>query len=567
MATGTQTTPRARDGRSWTPWGIDDADVRIFLVAAMVVSAALGLWFSRDTTFSLDEIEVFSGTAHLDLQGALEPSSSGHLFLTWRLTFAALLNAFGADYLPFRVLAMGTVLLTAGLFFVFVKRRVGSVVALAPTLVLLFYGSDTLHAISGNGFIVLLGLAAGIAALLALEREDRAGDVAACALLILAVSTFSSAIAFVVGVAVLIVIGSDRWRRAWVFLVPAVLYAAWVLWSRKFDTSAESTVTLSNLLLAPDWALNGLSTAGAALLGLNYPFSGTANQGWGPVVAVIAVAALGWRLSRGDISRWLWALIAIPVTLWVTEAARGPLPGFRGPDSARYIFPATIAILLVAAEAARGARFGRRVTIAIYVVAAISLATNIALLRDGSAGLRAQAPTTRADLSAVEIGNGRLAAPFSDTILGAVLRQTGEGSVATGYLDSVRDFGSPAFSLSALQAQSEPLRAHVDSVLADNLDVALEPVHGPPRNCERVSDRHDQGATFRLPPGGAVLRASGSSAPADLRLRRFGTAFSVPAGELQSGEASALSIPRDSAPVPWVASTSAAQLEVCGPPT
>ena len=208
--------------------------------------------------------------------------------------------------------------MTTALFFVFARRRVGALAALAPTLVLLFFGSDSLHAISGNGFTILLTQAAGIGALLALEREDRRGDALACALLLLALATYSEGLPFVVGAAVLILLGPDRRRRAWVFLIPAVLYGAWLLWSHNRVGGAEGNVTLSNLLLAPNWAFNSLASSGASLLGLNYPRLGT---GWGPTVAVLALLALGLRLWQGSIPRFLWATMAVLGTLWLMGAA------------------------------------------------------------------------------------------------------------------------------------------------------------------------------------------------------------------------------------------------------
>ena len=304
----------------------------------MAVSLVLGLWFSRDTTFTLDELYLFSASPQLDLRGLIEPYN-GHLVLTTRLVYAATLDVFGAGYLPFRLLTLCSVLLTAGLLFVFAQRRIGAVAALAPTLVLLFYGSDPYHVISGNGFTVLLPLALGIAALLALEREDLGGDLGACVLLCLAIATYSVGVAFVVGTAALILLGADRWRRAWVFLVPALLYGAWFLWSRSQDAgTGEGTVSLGNLLLVPNWMLNSLAAVGTSLLGLNYDY-GELGSNWGPVVAIAALVALAWRLRLGNVPTWLWALMAVPATLWVIGAARGVFPPFRVPQSSRYIFP------------------------------------------------------------------------------------------------------------------------------------------------------------------------------------------------------------------------------------
>ena len=70
---------------------------------------------------------------------------------------------------------MTVIAVTVGLLFVYCKRRVGGLAALAPCLVLLVFGSDPLHALLGNGFTVVGSLGCGIGALLAVERDDLAG--------------------------------------------------------------------------------------------------------------------------------------------------------------------------------------------------------------------------------------------------------------------------------------------------------------------------------------------------------------------------------------------------------
>ncbi len=118
---------------------------------------------------------------------------------------------------------------------------------------------------------------------------------------------------------------------AWVVLVPAALYGAWFLWSQNQAGNAGNNIKLSNLLLVPDWALNSLATVGSSLLGLNYPSLGS---GWGPVIAVAAVVALGWRLWRGSIPKWLWVAMTVPAALWLIagaacDAAGSPAPEIR----------------------------------------------------------------------------------------------------------------------------------------------------------------------------------------------------------------------------------------------
>src|SRR5215210_1965254 len=130
------TTLRVGEARSWAPAWIGEAQIRLAVAGAMVVSAALCLWLSRGLTFTIDQITWFSFSPHLDLRAAIEPYN-GHLIATTRLLTAAIVDAFGAGYLPFRLIVTATVLLTAGLFFEFARRRIGAIAALAPTLVLL----------------------------------------------------------------------------------------------------------------------------------------------------------------------------------------------------------------------------------------------------------------------------------------------------------------------------------------------------------------------------------------------------------------------------------------------
>jgi len=553
--TVTESTSQQAPPRSWAPNRIGDTQVELALAAAMVGAILLGVYLGRDTTFQPDEIYLFSATPHLDLRGALEPHN-GHLILVPRLVFAPILHSSGADYLPIRLLGIGSVLLASGLFFVFARRRVGALAALAPTLVLLFFGSAYPHSIAGSGFAILFTQAAGISALLALDRDDRRGDVLACALLVLALATYSEGIPFVVGAAVLILLRADSRRRIWVFLVPAVLYAAWFLWSHNRAGGAEGDVSLSNLLLFPNWAFNSLATTGSSLVGLNYPQLGF---GWGPVIALAALFALGLRLRQSPISRFLWATMAVLGALWLMGAAAAD-PPVRIPSASRYVYPTAIATLLVMAEAARGVRLQRGAIAILYAVAAISLATNIALLRDSAGVLRRVAVVYRADLTALDLDRGRL--PTNPTIaMDRVLRLTGDGNVASGYLQAVREFGSPGFSLSELRAQGEQARREVDTVIANANGIMLRPTGPPKGHCADAEGTPGRGVGFKIPAGGVVIRSNGISAP--LVLGRFASDFTVQAGQLDPGQWMALSVPSDSAPDPWYASTPAAPVTIC----
>lgn len=549
--------------------GRADRWATIALAVAMTISVALSVWLTRGTTYSVDELSWFSTTPGLDLDSAFEPYI-GHWILIPRITYAAILEALGPSYLPFRLLAAVAVVLAAGLFFVFARRRVGAVVALPPTLVLLFFGSDSLHTLTGNGFTVLLAVAAGIGALLALERGERRGDVAAMLLLCLGLVTYSVAAAFVAAAAALIVLGERPVRRLWVVLVPAALYVGWFAWSNfSGPSTTESNLSLSNLLLVPSWALDAVAAVGVALVGLDYSFEPdvpgivTIDVGWGPVVAVVLLAAFAWRVSRAGVSRSMWVALAVPAALWLMYALAAAPEAGREPANPRYLLPSTFAVLLVAAEAARGVRLGRGAIIVLYAAAAFGLATNLALMRDASQNLREQADMSRARLTTLELAGAP--GPFVRLrMIGPVMQRFGETHVFTDYADAARELGSPAFSLADLRDQPEPVRQHADNALVDNFGIRLRRARARPTGCERVTAPKRDAASFELPKGGAILLTG--ERRSSVMVRRFGDTFSVPIGDLAPDVPAELRVPTDAAPDPWYASTSARQVEVCDLP-
>ena len=231
--------------------------------------------------------------------------------------YATVFKLFGPDYLVFRLLEVLGIALVAGLFFAFAKRRVGALAALAPSVLLLFLGSAHDDTLDPLGITHVYCVAAGLGALLALERDSRRADLAACALLVVSVATFSYGFAFLGGVTVSVLLRGDRWRRAWIVLVPLALYGAWLLAPNLPDTGAAESVhlRLSNVLLIPNFLADAAAAVAAGLAGLSYDFAnpssagigvGTINSSWGYLIAGLAAAALGIRLRRGSVPASLW---------------------------------------------------------------------------------------------------------------------------------------------------------------------------------------------------------------------------------------------------------------------
>lgn len=559
-------------------WGDEKRWAWAALACAMALAGAVILWLGRGMTFWGDELALMFISPHFSIGDALQPHE-GHLVFVTRIVYRAMFEAFGTAYLPFRLLTVGTILLTVGLFFTYATRRVGPLVALAPCLVLLLFGSDSLHVLLGNGFGVLFGVACALGALLLLDRDDRRGDASACLLLCVAVATYSVALAFVAGAGVGILLRRDRLRRIWIVALPVGLYAAWWLWSQGLDTGSGSQASMTNALLLPAWGFQSLSAVLDALSGFGYEFSpGAPPPAVGPPLAVVALVALGWRLMRGPIPRALLAAMATVLALWLLGALVSDSQMGRIPDDPRYLFPGSVAILVLAAEAAAGLRWTRAGIVLLYVFAAAGLAVNAAELRDRSAELRdINAVQTRAALTAFEIAGRHTAPDFvppappavelpllgAQSPLAVPFTSLPEGeSAPRALLEARQRYGRLGFTVSDLRAHGEPATAGADAVLVGALRLRLVAPSDPIRTraCTTVPGRPESGVVAQLPRGGALLRAPAAT---EVRVRRFGAETTFGIGTLAPHRAAILRVPADRVAVPWWAYASSASLTVC----
>ena len=534
------------------PW-FDRMAWPLFAVAA-VIATILILWLGRDRTLSADEMIWFMQTPDLDLGGAIEPHV-GHLILTTRLVYKAVFSVFGVGYLPFQLLTIATVVLTAGLFFAYAGRRVGKLAALAPTLVLLVFGSDSAHLLAGNGFTVIGALACGLGALLALDRDDRRGDVIACALLCLGVVTYTVALPFVVGAAVFVGLREDRWRRAWIVVIPVAIYVAWWLWALGSDSSSESQITLSDVLLFPSWAYQSLSSTLGALAGLDYSYAGSTIEA-GPTLAVLALIGVGWRFRRGPVPKLLWAALAIAVSFWLMGAISKDL--LRTPDSARYLYPGALVVLIAAAWVAAGMRWRRSALVALFVVAAAGVFTNIALLRDNGGLNRFNAIGQRAILAGIEIAGPNANPSYIPDDGPQSITLAFQPEHATGaYLAAADRYGSIGYSPEEVRGLVDPFRELTDHSLVGALGLALTPSPGdvPREGCVELGPGPGATPLLELEPGQTLALESDQAAA--VKVGRFAATPSVDVGTAQPGELQTLTVPADQIPDPWHVSSAA----------
>jgi hypothetical protein len=539
---------------TWRSWpqraadGLGDERVcRVALVAAMALYAALALWVTRGTTLFVDEKTLFVQDRGLSL-GALLTPLNGHLVLLQRALYATVFKLVGPEFLIPRLVEVAGVVVVVELFFRLARDAVGPALALAPALVLLFLGSawELNFVVSGIGNVY--AVAAGLGALLALPRRTRRADALACALLVVAVESFTAGVAFAAGALILIALAPERRRRLWVALLPLALYVAWLIWVRAVYVPAHGEaqqLKVWNILLIPNFVADEAASLAGALAGLNYDFGTrdlfsafSTSSAYGPVLAALAVAALALRVRRGPVTPTVWAYLGILLTFWIMLAL-GVGTG-RNPSVVRYVYVGAVVALLAAAEAARGVRVSSTALVVVYAVAAIALAGNLARLRDGAHVFRDFATTLRGQLAALELARDHVDPAFMPATGAARFDVVRAGP----YLAAVRRIGSPAYTESELARRPEGTRRDADAVLVAALGLRAAPTAARARTgpCTRA------GSAFLVASPDVAVTSDGGGR---LSLGRFASEASVPVGELPAGRSVDLAIPRDRSRRPW----------------
>jgi hypothetical protein len=527
----------------------------------MCLSAAWLLLSARSTTFSGDDVYYYASyiahgvatEAGSGIEYFLAPHN-GHFQLGGKLIYRLLFEVFGADYKVFRVVNVAGILIAVGLFYVLARRRVGPLVALAPSLLLLFYGYAWEVLIWAFDMHTTYALVFGLGALLALEREDRRCDIAACALLVLSVVMIELGLAFTAGAAVSVLLRGDRWRRCWIFLVPTLLYGVWLLWAQQFD---QSTITLTNVKLIPADVVGALSAIAGSVTGLNptgtdVPVPTVGITAAGTVLAFLFVLAIAHRVRLGKVPPTLWTFAAVAVAYWITIALGG-----RPPDSSRYLFAGTVMVFLVAADALKGLAIRPLATVAVFGVIALALPANIAKYYDGRRLQLNDAAATKNEVAMLELARQRVEPGYVPSHDEKVVEKGGGVSVplpAVDYFRAADEFGSIGASLAEVRAEPLLFREVADATLVGANRLQLSQASRPASlaGCEEIDATAMQPIYFELPAGSAALLGSFGDEPAEVKVNRFATdGLGIPIGQLEPEEWSVLKVPPDTAADPW----------------
>ena len=531
----------------------------LLLATALIVGGVLLFWLERGLTYDGDSFNWLSRVGLSPDKALVEPYG-GHLIFVPLLLIKVVLEIAGVGYSAFAVPQLLLLLALAALVYEYGRRRVGPLLALTAPIALLFLGSGwTIQLQPMIGIQFLCALVPGLAALLVLERDDRLGDIAACVLLTIATWSFEMGLAFVAGAAVAIALRDDRWRRAWIVVVPVITYMIWKAWAQKYG-GLEAEVT--NLIWFPAYAVDSLAVVATSLFGLFYwAASGmltyqhvagfdSSRLGQGLVFLcfeAIAVVLLVRRMrQRGRIPATFWVALATLVVLWLEQSlALGPT---RTPSEIRYVIPDTAVVMLVVFEMVRGARVTRMALLVAALITAAAVIGNLPRLKEGRDLLAGYSPNTKAAMTAMELAGKHVSPAFSAAANApAAFALDSAPFVWAGLVQTIAErYGSMGYSVPDLLKAPESPRRSADIVAAYALGIHTEPAGAAGATCRPAAKAGD---AVTLPPGGAILVAR---RPSELLARRFADKFVIGVGEVDPGKAVRLVIPPDSADLPWV---------------
>jgi hypothetical protein len=540
----------------------------VLLALAFVAAAALTLALTWHFTFLQDTWEFLMNRRSFSADSFLRPHNE-HIVVVPVAIQQILLALFGMDTAkPEIVLLVIGLLVTDYLLFVYVSRRVGPWFGLFGAVLILFLGPAWELLLWPFEISLLGSVLFGLAMLLALERRDRVGDLLACLFLVVSLGFSSLGIPFVAAALVAIVQSPPerRLERAFVVVVPVLLYAAWYLgWGHE----AEAHISVRNVLASPRFVAEAAAIAVANLFGLGTnPIGGAVETFWGTalLVAIVIVVAVR-RIRLPGFDPGLWPIAAAAAANWFLTAFN-QMPG-RDPGSSRYQYAGCVFVVMLLANLMARERFGRRAILVGGAVTVLAVAPNLVVLKDGSDVFESQSVLTRADTAAIELAR-RTVSP--ELQLGPEVAGTPSlvDIFAGRYLEAVEEYGSPAYTESELASAPEEGRRQADVVLSQALPLKTILTPGGYRSggggerCLAVSASKSPAEGIAVPPG--VTRIEVSPGPeAQLSLRRFAAGeFPVRTAPTPGDSLTVLRIPRDESPRPWYLHVEATQpVRVC----
>lgn len=504
--------------------------------ATVVVLGTRLTFFNDDWYFLLQRPGLESGSGADVL---LAPHNSNLVALP-AVVYKVLVAVFGlGNQLPFRVVLGASIAALGALVYLYVSARAGRFLGLVAAAILVFLGPAWEDLLFFASIDLVGALAAGVAALVVLDRDGPRAHLFACLLLVCAVSCSNVGIPFVLagGLAVLM---RGRPSRLWVAAIPLVLFGVW--WIAR-GSDQPSHLAGSNAGHLPHYIAQSLGSGLASLTGLN---AGTVPATYARGYILIGVAGIalviafvrGWRPAPS---------VLVPVSggaaFWVLTGLS--FHAGREPFASRYQLIDAVFILLIGAHVLNGVRI-RRWVLALTAVLAIGvLVSNVAgRLSHGYQFLRDQSGYVKTALGSLEIAGAN--APGELQLTDAVARNPYLSGITPGrYLSETRRRGAlPRYSAQQIAAATPAQRRTADGVMAAAEGITGARVPGP-------ACTSGQAREAPLPAGTSVVTNRGAK-PLVLTARRFAPReLAVAVGLIGPGWNERFVVPRDEGGRPW----------------
>ena len=532
------------------------------MAGVLILGVALVLRETRGLSFFGDEWDFLVDRRGMSPDVLLTPHGP-HLSLIPILIYKLLLQLFGASsYLPFRLLAAFDLVLLALALAVVTRAHWGRWWGVAAVLLLVTLGPGGESLLWPFQVGYAISVAAGVLALVVVTRDDRRADLIACAALIVSLASASQGVGFVVGVAVVIVLRGNWRGRAWIPVVPAILYGLWYL---KYGHQYSET-HLSLWPMSLSYVAQSLSATFAPLLGLSSvsPQTGLLDTTFGVPVALAAIAAASYACWRG----WrppalFWGATATLVVLWIAASLSNTAAFYRPPNDPRYLSTNAVLVLVCLCVAVPRPRLARVGVIAACLVLAVVAATNASQYSAARTSMETSDIASRAELGALLILGGVVSPAFTPALPGdpAVLVNVQNAASFFSFVDA---FGAITASPATILRQSEVTRETVDRELARG-ELSLSPAPPSPSTAAITPTILSGTAAAKdsclvLGTAPLVIRAqphrlqltAGRQGPLSITMRRFATAYAVNLGQVPAGTTAIASAPLDRAPqIPW----------------
>jgi hypothetical protein len=530
----------------------------VAFAAVLALGAAIVIHETRGLSFSGDEWDFLLERRGLSAGVLLRPHGP-HLVLLPILIYKILLALFGGrSYLPFRLLTGFDIAFVGFAIGLVCRSRWGRWWGLAPVLLFVTLGPGAITLLLPFQVGYSVAVAAGILGLLALERRWPYADAICCVALVVSLASGSQGVGFVVGAAVMLVIGEDWRRRAWVVVVPAVLY---LLWYAKYGHQYSET-HLSLWTTSLRYVFDSLSATAAGVVGLTSvsPTTGVLDLTYGIPLAVASVgliATASWRGWRP--TAIFWGVAATLVICWVAASVSNFGVNSRPAADPRYLSTNVALLLICLCAALPRPRLAAGGTVIAGVVLVIVAATNAHQFTVPRTSLLTSDADSRAQLGALAILRPVVGPHFvlSDAIADPAALI---GINAGQFYSAADDFGLDYDSPSQLPAAPEVSRASADAVLA-GAELKPTPLSHPHAQgstpphvlvgssraadaCRTVTSTQ---VTIRAVPGRYEVLAPHNAA-ATVTVARFAQDTATPLASVGERTGVSVSVPRDGAP-------------------